>query len=141
MTFTKVSDAAAPVVDGATRLYAEHTIRQYLDAAVETADLAGMRPELGEALCAALETVCAGDPEVPFGTGIREDAAWWADMAAPIEIEAYVAAGLRAMENKVFAARARKRIFVVLWEAMTPEDRRKFLSRVDPDGQFIRGAA
>lgn len=141
MTFTKVSEEVAPVVDGAAALYAERKIREYLGAAVETADLAGMRPALAEALCAALETVCVGAPDVPFGTGIREDAAWWADMAAPIEIEAYVAAGLRTMENKVFAPRARKRIFVALWEAMTPEDRRKFLSRVDPDGQFIRGAA
>jgi len=91
-------------------------------------------------MAAALEERRAGPPpHMAFGD-IREDAAFWADTATPAEVEAVVAAGLRRIERTQFAAAARKRLFVALWETMEADDRRAFLARVDPKGNF-RGAA
>lgn len=139
--FQHAGVVARPVVDGATALYYENRIKGHIGCAVDLAVEGGMTPALGEALCAALDTVCAGMPDPSHFGAIRHDAAFWADMAHPMEIEAYVAAGLRAASDRVLSPRAQKRLFVALWEAMPPEDRKKFLSRVDPEGQFLRGAA
>lgn len=133
--------AARPVIEGATALYYERRIRGHIGCAVDMAVEAGMTPALGEAICAALDTVCAGMPNPSQFEALRHDAAYWADMAHPMEVEAYVAAGLRAASDRVLSPRAQKRLFVVLWEAMPSEERKKFLSRVDPEGQFLRGAA
>lgn len=35
----------------------------------------------------------------------------------------------------------RKRLFVAIWDALSEADRRQFLSRVDPNGVFVRGAS
>lgn len=93
-------------------------------------------------MSAALEDLLAGspDPAPDWLEGIRRDAEWWADLAAPHELEAYTAAGLRAIERTAFCERARKRLFLSLWETMTPADRQAFVGRVDPAGKF-RGKA
>lgn len=139
--FRQVGMAAAPVVEGAAALYHEHRIRGHLGCAVDLAVEAGMTAALGEALCAALETICAGMPDPPELQAVRHDAEYWADLAHPRELEAYVTAGLRVMSDRVLAPRASKRLFLALWEALPVEDRRKFLARVDPEGRFVRGAA
>lgn len=144
MSFQSVSEAAESLVDqvtGPTALYHERMIKMHLNLAIDHAENGNMTPALAEALCAALDTICAGIPDVPFPAATRSDAEFWADCAAPMELECYAAAALRRIEGATFAPRAQKRLFVALWENMAEEDRRRFLSRVDPKGKFVRGAA
>lgn len=90
-----------------------------------------------EAAAAWLEDNGAGMPELAVvSDGVRGDAAFWADIASPAELEAYVGAGLRVMGRTAFAAEARKRLLVLIWQSMTETDRRAFLARVDPKGTF-----
>ncbi|MCB1401261.1 MAG: hypothetical protein KDJ82_16205 [Rhodobacteraceae bacterium] len=107
--------------------------------------LAVVRPgeelAVAELLCGWLESVGAGGPDPSIFGHLREEAEFWASIATPAELEAHVAAGLRRIERVHFAAPARKRLLVALWEAMTPEDRAAFLGRVDPRGQFHRQSA
>lgn len=139
MTFQAIATAAAPQVDEARRVYHGRMMAQHLDLAMQHADRGAIVADLGEALCAALETVCAGMPDLPFPESSRAEAELWADSATPIELECYTAAALRRIARATFAPRARKRLFVALWESMDKAERRKFLSRVDPAGQFVRG--
>ncbi|MFC3059499.1 hypothetical protein [Paenirhodobacter populi] len=88
-------------------------------------------------MAAALEDLGAGmpSPDLLFGR-IREDAAFWADCATPVEIEVFVAEGLRKISRQAFCEAARKRIFATLWESFDDASRRAFLGRVDPSGRF-----
>ncbi len=99
------------------------------------------RPIVAELLSAWLEISGAGAPMLQQFGDLRDDAGWWADSATPLELESYVGAGLRRIERAQFADAARKRIFVALWEGMGAEDRKRFLTRVDPEGKFVRRAA
>lgn len=94
-----------------------------------------------EFLVAYLEHIGAGAPQLdPFGD-LRGDARFWADVAHPAELESYVAAGLRRLERTQLCTATRKRLFVALWDAMSEEDRRKFLQKADPTGAFTRSPA
>ena len=97
-------------------------------------------PAVAVLLCKWLEETGAGAPDHDGFGAIRDDAAFWAGIATPRELEAYVGAGLRQMGRTHFAAAARKRILVTLWESLGDGDRRRFLAKVDPAGRF-RGAA
>lgn len=98
-------------------------------------------PALAEVVCAWLERAGAGMPDHdPFGE-VRADAAYWADVATPAELEAYTAAGLARIERAGFAIAARKRLILSLWQSLPERDRREFVRRVDPRGRFHRGAA
>ena len=99
------------------------------------------RSAVAELLCGWLEIYGGGAPRLDQFGDIREDAAFWADMATPIELEAYVGHGLRRIERASFAQGARKRLFVMLWESMSISDRRAFVRRVDPQGKFHKDSA
>jgi len=116
----------------AGREASEDAMRRHLIAAVDIAERhPGGRTAIGEALCAALDTVGGGAPRYePFGN-MRDDASWWADMATPIELEIYVAAALRRIPRASFAERARKRMFWALWGSMPKTDQEAFLARVE----------
>lgn len=97
------------------------------------------RRVLGEALCAAMETVATGGPVPALFNDWREDAEWWADVASPLELEAYAGAALRRIERATFAPSARKRLFLMFWETLSDADKLAFLGKVDPGGRFIGG--
>jgi hypothetical protein len=100
------------------------------------------RPTVLGILCAIVDDLGAGIPNaVPLVEGYREDAAFWADTATQPELEAYVAAGLRAIERTAFAVKPRKRLLVSLWDSLPDDDRKSFLRAVDPSGKFARRAA
>jgi hypothetical protein len=126
------------VVEGAVRERAVALIREHLLAAVDLAAAAKAQHPLAEVLCSALEEIATGAPREMFLSRLREDAEHWAYCALPLELEAYVGAGLQRIERTDFAAPARKRLLVALWGSMNAEERRRFLSRVDPEGQFVR---
>lgn len=110
---------------------AEDAMRLHILAAVDLAcSHPGGRTAIGEALCAALDTVGGGAPRYDAFGDMREDAAFWADIATPIELEAYAAAALHRIQRVTFAERARKRLFWAMWEAMSDKDRSAFLGRV-----------
>lgn len=90
-----------------------------------------------EAACGFLDMAGAGSPALAsFSEDLRADAAFWADIASPVELEAHVGAGLRRMGVTAFAPEARKRILVLIWQSLPEADKRAFLSRVDPKGVF-----
>lgn len=92
-------------------------------------------------MLAAIEDIGAGMPEADWHfDSVRRDALWWADLARPDELEAYVGAGLRQLGATPMGERMRKRLLVALWQTMPEAWRAEFLARVDPDGAF-RGAA
>lgn len=142
MGFQTVSKAAGPAVEKAQQLYREQLIKQHVIEAVNQAQGGGpgFKAYLTQVLCAALETVGADAPRGHFWGAVRDDAEWWADIATPVELEAYVGAGLRAITRRTFAPSAKKRLFVALWASMSDGDRKAFLKRVDPKGKFVRGA-
>lgn len=103
-----------------------------LQAALDAAEgLPAGRRAIGEALCAALDTVGAGAPRYEAFGDLREEADWWADTATPLEIEVYAVAALKRIRKATFATRARKRLFMAMWEEFTPQDRSAFLSKVN----------
>lgn len=87
-------------------------------------------------LTAALIDLSAGMPRHTAFGDIREDATWWADMATPEELMEYMAAALRALGNRALCLKHRKQLLVDLFRSLPADDRRAFLSRVDPSGTF-----
>lgn len=87
-------------------------------------------------LSAALEDFETTGPFVSL-LDIREDAIFWADCASPRELEVYFAAILRLLGKRDFALKARKRLFISLWESLTDTDRQSILSKVNPDFKFV----
>lgn len=99
-------------------------------------------PEDAAAICAAyLETVETGGPLIgdPFGITVS-DASLWATAAPPHELVAYTLAGLDVLRSRALGIGSRKRLIVALWGSLPLADRQSFLSRVDADGQFQKGA-
>lgn len=96
-----------------------------LDHRVTVAMLAAMAEELG-----------SGTPDVLLmHEKARDDARWWADYATPVEVEAYTAAGLQAISRGGFCIAARKRLLIMLWNSMSPDDKRGFLAHAAKPGQ------
>ncbi|HEV8034515.1 hypothetical protein [Yoonia sp.] len=109
-------------------------MKMHLMAAVEIAQAQqGGRQAIGEALCAALDTVAGGAPRYDLFSNMREDAAFWADVATPAELEIYIAAALHRIPRVTFAERARKRLFWALWETMPQTAKDGFLGRVQKE--------
>lgn len=98
--------------------------------------------DAAQIMASALDDIGAGNPRMrdPFGD-LRADAAFWADCAHPMELEAYFAAALQRLGNRALGMKARKRLFVALWQSFPLSDRQAFLSRVDAQGQFTGGRA
>ncbi len=71
---------------------------------------------------------------------MRGDAAFWADVASPRELEVYFVACLRRLmrDRGLLNTAAQKRLLVALWECLPDAERRAFLCKVDPGGTFRR---
>lgn len=123
-----------PASQEAEHAAAAAAIASALSTAVEiAARLPNGRQGIGEALCAALDTVAEGAPRYDSFGDMREDAAFWADCATPMELEIYTAAALKRIPRTTFAVRARKRLFNMLWRSFTDSEREGFLSQVTKD--------
>jgi len=86
-------------------------------------------------MAAALEDLSQGGP-VPTFLRADDDAAFWAANAAPQDLVAYCVATVREVGNRAWAIDARKRLFVLLWDGFSPDDKAKFLSKADPRKRF-----
>lgn len=70
----------------------------------------------------------AGHPDVPlFQEKVRSDALFWAEVASPGELEAYVVAGIDRMKGTVFGGRQMKRLAGTVWRRMSPGERAEFM--------------
>lgn len=116
--------------------YARSARADYLCAAISVCH----PQDAVQIMAAALEDMAAGMPEPPFLSVTRSDAQWWADLATPVELEAYAGAALRVIGQRAWGLGARKRLLVHLWQGLPEDERRKFVARVDPAGKF-RGRA
>lgn len=75
-----------------------------------------------------LEHHGAGSPDVSFmQERVRDDAKFWAMAALPIELEAYVAAGVVELERSPIANRALKRLAALAYRGMDAASRLSFL--------------
>lgn len=103
-----------------------------------TAAIACAHPEDARALMsAALEDLGAGLPggQHPMAR-LREDAAFWADIASEAELGEFAAAALRRLDRAPLGLPLRKRLLAALFSSLPDKDRRAFLARVDPRGIF-----
>lgn len=80
-------------------------------------------------MAAALSDLTAGAP-IAAVMDVKEDAQFWADVASPIEIEAYLRACLLRIDNMATALGERKRMMMALWLSFSAEDKDSFLKRV-----------
>lgn len=99
-------------------------------------------PEDAAAICAAyLESqVTDGPVHDAFGI-VYSGAQLWAEAAPIHEIAAYTLAGLNRCKGSPFGIATRKKVLVALWQTLGEHDRHAFLSRVDEQGVFRKGAA
>ncbi|SEM61469.1 hypothetical protein SAMN04488103_101632 [Gemmobacter aquatilis] len=90
--------------------------------------------------CGVVERLRRGAPLPPL-LDIEHEASWWASMATPFELLAYLQACLAQLTDEAVKVNTRKRLLVQLWDTLPASDRHAFLARVDPQGAFVRGAA
>lgn len=90
-----------------------------------------------EALIAMAGVLDREAVDMPDVTGLydrREDAEWWAGIAPPHQVQAYVWAGLKQLRHEAMGRDTRARMIVALWNGMAPADRAKFLAYVQGQG-------
>jgi uncharacterized protein YccT (UPF0319 family) len=80
------------------------------------------------AAIAWVEEHCAGVPEARHvEDNLRDDAKFWASLASPNELEAYLAAAIVALEGSAITSRAAKRLGALGFNRMDNESRAGFL--------------
>lgn len=88
-------------------------------------------PQDAAAICAAfLDTAETGGPRHDVFGLLYQDALWWADLAPPHELVAYVTAGLDRLPKTHLSTPRRKQVFKHLWRSFTETDRAAFLAHV-----------
>lgn len=90
--------------------------------------------DAAQLMTAALLDLSAGYPSGFLSAD--EDAKWWASVATPPELVAMMTATMERLGDRALHLSMRKRLFVALWAGMPESDRKSFLSKVDPEGQF-----
>lgn len=116
----------------------DNQIGNYLLA--EIARVAEARPYLAAAVCdCALEQLAPNWPEAaPFFEAAKQEAEWWAEMAADHQAVEMLGACLkRVTTQRVVAVGARKRALVALWNSLDAADKAAFLEMVDPGGKGV----
>lgn len=86
------------------------------------------RREALVAMAGILDREVIESPEITCLFNQKEDAEWWAEIAPPHQVQAYVWAGLKQLRNDAMGRNMRARMIVALWNGMAPEDRAKFLA-------------
>lgn len=80
------------------------------------------------AMAGVLDRETVESPEIAPLVSRKEDAEWWAEIAPPHQVQAYVWAGLKQLRHEAMGRDMRARMIVALWNGMTAEDRAKFLA-------------
>lgn len=132
-------------VNNLSEFAGEKGIARYRNEKRVTAIMAleSLDPQDTAVICATfLDEIGAGFPRLDYWGDVRADADEWAFFANAAELESYLVAAVRRLENQALGIKARKRIFAALWLALTCDERQAFLDRVDANGVFHgRGAS
>ena len=88
-----------------------------------------------------LEYHGAGSPDVPLmRERVRDDAQLWSTAASVPELEAYVAAGVIALEkNMGLTDNAAKRLAALGWQNMQPDSRARFKAWIEKEEDTKNG--
>ncbi len=80
------------------------------------------------AAAAWLEANGAGTPYLDMvAGGCRDSARFWAEVAHPHEVEAYVVAGIDRVNGTAWGSRQIKRLAGIIWKRMAPAERRAYV--------------
>ena len=66
----------------------------------------------------------------------QDDARLWAERASATELVAFGSAALAQIDKRRLPLPLLKRLLVAIWQRLGEADRRAFITRVDPKGQF-----
>jgi hypothetical protein len=83
---------------------------------------------------AVLDEVAVGMPGFDPWGDIRADAAFWADVAHPAELEIYAVMAMQKLGQRSLGKQMRKRLFMSLWRGFTKTERASFLSHIQGRG-------
>ena len=86
--------------------------------------------DAAQVMTACLQSWEAGMPEPGIFGATRGDAEWWADLAPDHELQEFAYAALRQLGQRALGQSARKRFILVLWNGLSPDDKRGFLEKV-----------
>ena len=109
------------------------TSAQYYQMKREAAVMAltDLDPQDAAQICVAvLDEAAAGMPGFDPWGDIRADAAFWADIAHPTELEIYAAVAMHRLGQRALGKQMRKRLFKDLWRGFTETERAAFLRHV-----------
>lgn len=74
----------------------------------------------------------AGVPMIDALNGdARQSAQYWAELATPAELEAYMLAAAYKLQGAPFASRQIKRLIASLWRIMSPNEKAAFKGWID----------
>jgi hypothetical protein len=85
------------------------------------------RQDAAQICVAVLDEAAAGMPGFDPWGDIRADAAFWADVAHPAELEIYAAVAMQKLGQRSLGKQMRKRVFKDLWRSFTETERAAFL--------------
>ncbi|MGR3524846.1 MAG: hypothetical protein ACU0CT_02465 [Paracoccaceae bacterium] len=88
------------------------------------------RQDAAQICVAVLDEAAAGMPCFDPWGDIRADAAFWADVAHPAELEIYAAVAMQKLGQRSLGKHMRKRLFKGLWRSFTETERAAFLGHV-----------
>lgn len=104
---------------------------RYLKCETAIMALTNLEPQDAAQICAAvLDEAAAGMPGFDPWGDIRADAAFWADIAQPAELEIYFSVALRKLGQRALGRDMRKRLFKDLWRSFSQTERASFLRHV-----------
>lgn len=106
---------------------------QYLHMKREAAVMAltDLDPQDAAQICVAvLDEAAAGMPRFDPWGDIRAEAAFWADIAHPAELEIYAAVAMQRLSQRALGKQMRKRLFKDLWCGFTETERAAFVRHV-----------
>ena len=86
--------------------------------------------DAAQVMTAALDEMRIGGPQGATFGPVRDDAEWWAETAPQHELQEYAYAAMKVMAGRALGRSARLRFLAVLWNGVSPDDKREFLARV-----------
>ncbi len=110
-----------------------NTLAQYYQMKREAAVmvLTDLNQQDAAQICVAvLDEAAVGMPGFDPWGDIRADAAFWADVAHPAELEIYAVMAMQKLGQRSLGNQMRKRLFKSLWRGFTRTERAAFLRHV-----------
>jgi hypothetical protein len=100
-------------------------VSAFTDATAEAIEVAPVG--VFEIICAMIEDGRAGNP-LPIVSEIDQEAKWWAGLATPLELEAFLYAIADRLSETPLHQKTRKRLLARLFKDMQSDDKAKFIA-------------